>query len=144
VEHARTHGAQVWCGDEPLPPGLPDGNFLRPVVLSKVPQTSELLTGEVFGPVVSVLVADGPDEAIAIANSVPYGLSAAVFTPETSHALDTVQRLQAGMLHINRPTVGAYAHLPHIGTKLSQFGPPECSTEVMDFFTELRSVCVKY
>jgi aldehyde dehydrogenase (NAD+) len=113
-------------------------------VLSKVPQTSELLTGEVFGPVVSVLVADGPDEAIAIANSVPYGLSAAVFTPETSHALDTVQRLQAGMLHINRPTVGAYAHLPHIGTKLSQFGPPECSTEVMDFFTELRSVCVKY
>lgn len=102
------------------------------------------MTGEVFGPVVSVLVAESLDAAISIANSVPYGMSAAVFTRETALALETVQRLQAGMLHVNRPTVGAYAHLPHMGTKMSQFGPPECSPEAMDFFTELRSVCVRY
>lgn len=144
IGHARDHGARMHCGDEPLPPGLPGGNFLRPTVLSEVPPGSELLTGEVFGPVISVLVAEDADDAVAIANSVPYGLSASVFTRETSRALETVQWLQAGMLHVNRPTVGAYAHLPHMGTKMSQFGPPECSAEVMDFFTELRSVCVRY
>ncbi|MBQ1023945.1 aldehyde dehydrogenase [Micromonospora sp. C95] len=144
IGDARARGARIWCGDEPLPGGLPDGNFLRPTVLSDVPPDSELVTGEVFGPVVSVLVAESLDDAISIANSVPYGMSAAVFTRETALALDAVQRLQAGMLHVNRPTVGAYAHLPHMGTKMSQFGPPECSPEAMDFFTELRSVCVRY
>lgn len=93
---------------------------------------------------VSVIVAKGAAEAVSIANSVPYGLSAAVFTRDLASAHDTVQRLKAGMVHVNRPTVGAYAHMPHMGTKMSQFGPPECSPEVMDFFTELRSVCLRY
>ena len=144
VADARARGARVWCGDEPLPGGLPAGNFLRPTVVSDVPPDSELVTGEVFGPVLSVQLAASQDEAISIANSVSYGMSAAVFTRETASALESVQRLQAGMLHVNRPTVGAYAHLPHLGSKMSQFGPPECSAEVMDFFTELRSVCVRY
>jgi hypothetical protein len=40
--------------------------------------------------------------------------------------------------------VGAYAHLPHVGTKISQYGPPECSPQVWDFYTEWRSVCLSY
>jgi alpha-ketoglutaric semialdehyde dehydrogenase len=48
------------------------------------------------------------------------------------------------MLHVNRPGVGAYAHLPHVGAKASQLGAPECSPDVWDFYTDLRSACIKY
>jgi aldehyde dehydrogenase (NAD+) len=55
-----------------------------------------------------------------------------------------VERLEAGMLHVNRPGVGAYAHLPHVGSKASQYGPPECSPQVWDFYTEWHSACMSY
>jgi acyl-CoA reductase-like NAD-dependent aldehyde dehydrogenase len=144
VEDAKARGARVWCGEEPLAEGLPDGNFLRPAILSEVPADSPLVRCEVFGPVLSVLEADGLDQAVDIANSVPYGLSGAVFTRDVGRVFDAVAGLEAGMLHVNRPGVGAYAHLPHVGTKISQYGPPECSPQVWDFYTEWRSVCLSY
>jgi aldehyde dehydrogenase (NAD+) len=71
-------------------------------------------------------------------------MSATVFTRDLTTAMESVYGFEAGMLHVNRPGVGAYAHLPHIGSKLSQLGPPECSPEVWDFYTEWRSACISY
>jgi aldehyde dehydrogenase (NAD+) len=48
------------------------------------------------------------------------------------------------MLHVNRPGVGAYAHLPHMGAKASQLGAPECSPQVWEFYTDWRSACISY
>ncbi|WP_206324157.1 aldehyde dehydrogenase family protein [Streptomyces sp. HNM0574] len=145
VAAARRAGGTVLCGGGPeRRPGLPEGAYVRPTVVRDVARDSALAQEEVFGPVLAVLDADGFDDAVEVANSVRYGMSGTVFTASQSRAFEAVERLEAGMLHVNRPGTGAYAHLPHVGTKASQFGPPECSPQVWDFYTEWRSACIGY
>lgn len=144
VEKATADGAKVVVGGTRATEGLPDGYYVNPTVLRDVPWDSEIAQEEIFGPVLSVIDCDGFDHAIRISNSVKYGMSGTVFTRDPSRIFEALDRFEAGMLHVNRPGVGAYAHLPHMGAKLSQFGPPECSPEVWDFYTEWRSACISY
>ena len=145
VASARRDGGTVLCGGRrEQRDGLPEGCYVQPTVVRDVPWDSELAQEEVFGPVLAVVDADGFDDALRIANSVRYGMSGTVFTASQSRAFEAVERFEAGMLHVNRPGVGAYAHLPHVGAKSSQYGPPECSPQVWDFYTEWRSACIAY
>ena len=144
VETARRTGATVRCGGRRLTDGLPDGFYLEPTVLSDVAPDSEIAQEEVFGPVLSVIECEDLDHAVTIVNGVRYGMSASIFTTSQSSAFEALDRLEAGMLHVNRPGVGAFPHLPHVGTKASQYGPPECSPAVWDFYCQWRSACVAY
>ncbi|AJF70281.1 aldehyde dehydrogenase [Streptomyces vietnamensis] len=145
VAGAQRDGGKVVCGGGPEErPDLPEGCYVRPTVVRDVPWDSELAQEEVFGPVLAVIDADGFDDAMRIANSVRYGMSGTVFTASQSRAFEAMERFEAGMLHVNRPGVGAYAHLPHTGAKASQYGPPECSPEVFDFYTQWHSACIGY
>ncbi|MDI3384995.1 aldehyde dehydrogenase family protein [Streptomyces sp. B-S-A8] len=145
VEGAQRDGGKVLCGGGPEErPGLPEGCYVQPTVIRDVPWDSELAQEEVFGPVLAVVDADGFDDALRISNSVKYGMSGTVFTASQARAFEAVERFEAGMLHVNRPGVGAYAHLPHTGAKASQYGPPECSPEVFDFYTAWHSACIGY
>ncbi|MET9532982.1 MULTISPECIES: aldehyde dehydrogenase family protein [unclassified Streptomyces] len=145
VAGARRDGGKVLCGgDREERSDLPEGCYVRPTVIRDVPGDSALAQEEVFGPVLAVIDADGFDDAMSVANSVKYGMSGTVFTASQSRAFEAIERFEAGMLHVNRPGVGAYAHLPHVGSKASQYGPPECSPEVWDFYTEWHSACISY
>ncbi|MDQ8702712.1 aldehyde dehydrogenase family protein [Streptomyces sp. LHD-70] len=145
IEGAQRDGGKVLCGGGPeVRPGLPEGCYVQPTVIRDVPWDSELAQEEVFGPVLAVVDADGFDDAIRIANSVKYGMSGTVFTASQARAFEAVERFEAGMLHVNRAGVGAYAHLPHTGAKASQYGPPECSPEVFEFYTAWHSACIGY
>lgn len=148
IESARDDGAQVQCGGKAATVVVDgqelDGHYVQPTVLTGVAPDSEIAQEEIFGPVLAVISSTDFDESVAIANSVRYGMSATVFTQDPSTIFDGLQRLEAGMLHVNRPGVGAYAHLPHLGTKASQLGPAECSPETWEFFTELRTACLRY
>lgn len=117
---------------------------MQPTVLTEVAWDSELAQEEVFGPVLCVIDCDGYDDAMRISNSVKYGMSGTIFTQDPSLMFQALRDFQAGMLHVNRPGVGAYSHLPHMGAKASQLGAPECSPDVWDFYTDLRSVCIRY
>jgi aldehyde dehydrogenase (NAD+) len=143
IEKAVDEGAEIACGGKALTLDTP-GYFVEPTVLTNVAWDSALAQEEVFGPVLSVIACDGYDEAMRIANSVRYGMSGTIFTQDPSLMFQALQDFQAGMLHVNRPGVGAYAHLPHVGAKASQLGAPECSPDVWDFYTDLRSACIKY
>jgi acyl-CoA reductase-like NAD-dependent aldehyde dehydrogenase len=144
IETARGVGAKVVCGGRRATAGLPDGYYVQPTVLRDVPADSVVAQEEIFGPVLSVIDAAGFDDAMRISNSVKYGMSATIFTRSQSRTFEAIERLDAGMLHVNRPGVGAYPHLPHVGAKLSQYGPPECSPQVLDFYTGWRSACISY
>ncbi|MBO2448073.1 aldehyde dehydrogenase [Actinomadura barringtoniae] len=144
ITHAQEAGAKVAVGGSRATDGLPDGYYVQPTVLRDVPWDSEIAQEEIFGPVLSVIDCDGFDDAMRISNSVRYGMSGTIFTQDPATMFEALDRFEAGMLHVNRPGVGAYAHLPHMGAKLSQFGPPECSPQVWDFYTEWRSACITY
>lgn len=144
IESAKKAGATVAVGGEQATDGLPKGFYVKPTVLRDVPWDSEIAQEEVFGPVLSVVDCDGFEDAMRISNSVKYGMSGTIFTQSQSRAFEALTQFEAGMLHVNRPGVGAYAHLPHMGAKASQFGAPECSPQVWDFYTDWRSACISY
>jgi len=144
IDGAQDAGAKIACGGGRVIDGLPEGYYVAPTVLRDVPWNCEIAQEEVFGPVLSVIDADGFDDAMRISNSVKYGMSGTIFTQNQSRAFEALDRFEAGMLHVNRPGVGAYAHLPHMGVKASQFGPPECSPQVWDFYTDWKSACISY
>lgn len=141
IERAREAGARIAAGGKPVE--LP-GCYVSPTVLTEVAGDSEIATEEIFGPVLSVVDCSGYEDAMRIANSVRYGMSGTIFTEDAATAMRALDEFEAGMLHVNRPGVGAQAHHPHMGTKLSQLGPPECSPQTWDFYTEWRSACVKF
>ncbi|KQV19536.1 MULTISPECIES: aldehyde dehydrogenase [unclassified Kitasatospora] len=144
TRHALAEGAVAVTGGERRTEGVPDGWFMSPTVLDRVRPESYIAQEEIFGPVLSVIECDGFDDGLRIVNSVRYGMAAAVFTADASLAFEALERVDAGMLHVNRPGVGAYPHMPHIGTKQSQYGPAECSPQVWDFYTEWRTACIRY
>ena len=144
IDAAQDAGAKVAVGGERATEGLPDGYYVKPTVLRDVPWDCEIAQEEIFGPVLSVIDAEDFDDAMRISNSVKYGMSGTIFTADQSTAFEAINRFEAGMLHVNRPGVGAYAHVPHIGSKLSQFGAAECSPQVWDFYTEWKSACISY
>jgi aldehyde dehydrogenase (NAD+) len=117
-----------------------DAYLIAPTLLEGVPDGSYLSCQEVFGPVTSLYRFATLDEALARANAVEFGLSAAVYTRD----LHTVQRfaneLQAGILHVNSQTAGADVHVPFGGLKGSAWGPHEQGRAAMEFYTETVTV----
>jgi acyl-CoA reductase-like NAD-dependent aldehyde dehydrogenase len=144
IESAKRSGARVAIGGARATGSLPEGYYVQPTVLAEVPWDCQIAQEELFGPVLSVIDCDGFEDAMRISNSVRYGMSGTIFTQSQAHAFEALQKFEAGMLHVNRPGVGAYAHLPHQGAKASQFGAPECSPQVWDFYTDWRSACISY
>jgi acyl-CoA reductase-like NAD-dependent aldehyde dehydrogenase len=132
----------VTGGSRLLDDGLGDGWFYPPTVLADVASGSALAREEVFGPVIGFERVRSLDEAIAAANAVDYGLSAAICTRSLPAAQQFAAEIEAGMVRVNRSTVGAAFNAPFGGVKQSgtathreQLGPT-----VMDFYTISRTV----
>ena len=143
VAAANSDGAEVITGGGRLSDGaLADGHFYAPTVLAGVKAGTTMARDEVFGPVIGFERVASLDEAIAAANDVEYGLSAAICTRSLAAAQQFAAEIQAGMVRVNRPTVGAAFNAPFGGVKQSgtathreQLGPT-----VMDFYTISRTV----
>jgi aldehyde dehydrogenase (NAD+) len=120
---------------------LRHGNFVAPTVLAGVRPGMRVLDEEVFGPVCSVQPARDLQDAVALANDVPYGLSAAVCTNDLARAFAFIERSDAGIVHVNRSTPGGDPHMPFGGLKASTASPwREQGTEAARFFTEQQTV----
>jgi aldehyde dehydrogenase (NAD+) len=111
-------------------------------VLTGVRPGSDIASREVFGPVIGFETFTELDEAIESANAVEYGLSAAICTRDIAAAQRFAAEIQAGMVRINRPTVGAAFNAPFGGIKQSGTGMhrEQLGPTVMDFYTTSRTV----
>jgi aldehyde dehydrogenase (NAD+) len=108
-------GGTIVCG------GSVDGLYVTPTIVTGVTATSRIAQEEVFGPVVCVFPFDHEDEAVELANDVPYGLSASVFTADVSRALRVTRRLEAGDIWVNAAFV-RQTETPFGGWKQSGVG----------------------
>ncbi|MCE0765574.1 aldehyde dehydrogenase [Pseudonocardia kujensis] len=95
IERGRAEGAILTTGGG-TPEHLDRGWFMEPTVFARVDNDSVLAREEIFGPVLSVLPADGEEDAIRIANDSIYGLNASVFTEDLDKAHDVLRRMRAG------------------------------------------------
>lgn len=143
VASAVSLGAEVAVGGVRLTDGdLAHGHFFGPTLLVNATPDMPLSCNEVFGPVVGVEKVSGLDEALASANAVPYGLSAAIATSSIASAQRFAAEIQAGMVRINRATVGAAFNAPFGGIKQSGTGThkEQLGPTVMDFYTVMRTI----
>ncbi|MFB9051114.1 NAD-dependent succinate-semialdehyde dehydrogenase [Sphingobium indicum] len=118
VADAVGRGAEVRLGGR-TPEGA--GFFYPPSVIANVQPGSEILTTEVFGPVAAVIPFDDPAEAVALANATEYGLAAYVYTADLKRGLQLAERIEAGMVAVNRGLVSDAA-APFGGVKQSGLG----------------------
>ena len=144
-EVAKEEGAERRCGGGRLTGGdLAHGYFTAPTVYDRVGATSRLAQEEIFGPVLSVIRVKDWEEAIEVANNVEYGLTSSIFTRDVARAMEYVDEIETGMLHVNSPTVGGEAQLPFGGVKATGVGQREMGQTAIDFFTEWKTVYVDY
>jgi len=136
VEDARAKGAV-------LPVGCSvNGAIMQPTIVDGITREMKLYAEESFGPVVTVIRADGDDDAVRLANDSEYGLSAAVFSRDVTRALAVARRIDSGICHINGPTVHDEAQMPFGGVKNSGYGRFGSKASIGEF-TELRWITIQ-
>jgi vanillin dehydrogenase len=136
IADAVEKGAQIVSGGEV------DGLLHQPTVLRGVTPEMRIYREESFGPSVSIVEVDGPEQAIEVANDSEYGLSAAIFSRDVERAEQLARRIESGICHINDATVHDEPQVPFGGVKSSgwgRFGGEWAAEE----FTELRWISVQ-
>lgn len=137
-------GEPVVGGNRLTGPGYDKGYFVEPTVFRDVTPDMTIAQDEIFGPVLAVMKAKDFEDAMAIANQVPFGLSSSIQTTNLSRVFEYIYRAEAGLLTINLPSAGVEYQLPFGGTKDSSFGPKEQGPAALDFYSDYKTVYLKY
>jgi alpha-ketoglutaric semialdehyde dehydrogenase len=145
IEIAKKEGAELLCGGNRLTGAAYDkGYFIEPTIFSNVDSNMRIAQEEVFGPVLALMVADNLDDAVRIANDVKFGLSASIISKDLTRVHQFINRIEAGLITVNLPTAGVEYQLPFGGTKESSYGMREQGPQALDFYSETRTVYLKY
>ncbi len=145
IDAGRREGATLAVGGERLTDGPhAHGYFVSPAVFTDVHERMTIAQEEIFGPVLAVMRARDFPEAMRLANGVAFGLSASVQTQDVSRVFDFVNGIEAGLVTVNLPSAGVEYQLPFGGTKDSSFGPKEQGPNALDFYTDWRTVYLRY
>src|SRR5215813_2038983 len=145
VEIGKNEGAKLLTGGNRLESGAhAKGWFHAPTVFGDCSPKMRVAQEEIFGPVVSVIPIDSFEQGIEVANGVPYGLAASIYTRNVNQAFAAMRDLYTGIVYVNAPTIGAETHLPFGGTKQTGNGHREAAIAAIDFFTEWKTVYIDY
>ena len=136
LKDAVDKGAKLVAG------GKRTGTIWSATLLDNVNPQMKIYREESFGPVKSIIRVDGDDEAVSVANDTEYGLSSAVFSQNIQRAMGVAKRIQAGICHINGPTVSDEPQMPFGGTKDSGYGRFGGTAAIAEF-TELRWITIE-
>lgn len=137
-------GAPLCGGNRLTGPGYDDGFFIEPTVFAGVTEDMRIAQEEVFGPVLAIMKAKDFSDALRIANNTPFGLSASVQTTNLSRAFEAIYGMEAGLLTVNLPSAGVEYQLPFGGSKDSSFGPKEQGPAALEFYSDFKTIYLKY
>jgi acyl-CoA reductase-like NAD-dependent aldehyde dehydrogenase len=142
VARAIEQGAKLLLGGKRIHPDGLKGHFYAPTILTDVKHGSLPTTEEIFGPVISITVANDADEAIRMANDSNYGLGASIYTNNLEIAMRAMENIKAGTFWINDPLTDNDAG-PFGGMRWSGIGR-ELGAEGLDAFREPKHVHIDY
>jgi aldehyde dehydrogenase (NAD+) len=141
IEIGRGEGAKIAAGGERLK-RTTHGFYLAPTLFVDSSPSMRINREEIFGPVASVIRVKDYDEALAVANDTPFGLSAGIATTSLKHATHFKRNSEAGMVMVNLPTAGVDYHVPFGGRKGSSYGPREQGRYAAEFYTVVKTAYV--
>ena len=143
IEIGRKEGAKLALGGNALKDGrFAKGFFIEPTIFIDADPNMRIAQEEIFGPVVTVIKARDLKHAIDIANGVQYGLSSSIYTQDVNNSAIAERDLDAGIVYINAPTIGAEIQLPFGGTKRSGLGRKDAGGRggALDTFTKWKVI----
>lgn len=140
IARGAQNGGSLLAGGK-KPGGMP-GYFIEPAIFGNVDPASELAQREIFGPVLGIIPARNLERALEIANNVPFGLSAAIFTRDINRMLRFIKSAEAGMIKINGETAGVEPHAPFGGMKQSSSHSREQGRAAIEFFTSIQTIAI--
>jgi len=141
VQIGRKEGARLVQGGERLTRDT-EGYFMAPAIFTDSAPSMRINREEIFGPVASVIKVKNYDEALAVANETPYGLSAGIVTTSLKYASHFKRHAQSGLVMVNLPTAGLDYHVPFGGRKKSSYGPREQGAYAKEFYTIVKTAYV--
>ena len=145
VERAKAAGASVISGGHRLTGGgYGDGFFVAPTIIEHVGANDEISRSELFGPITCLYRVNSFDEAIALANDSPFGLTASIHTQNVNRAMTFLGRIQAGVAVVNGGTYGSEPHMPFGGLRQSGNGWREAGTQALDVYSDLKTIYINH
>ena len=137
INKGVAEGAELVAGGPGRPEGLEKGYYVKPTVFARATNQMTIAREEIFGPVLTIIPYKDEDDAVAIANDTPYGLSGYIYSGDINHARKVAKRIRAGNIHLNGAGVDATA--PFGGYKQSGNGR-EWGTLGVEEFLETKAV----
>ncbi len=134
----KAEGARLVAGGARVRRDSP-GHFLQPALFAEATNQMRISREEIFGPVAAVIRVRDYDEALAVANDTPFGLSSGICTTSLKHATHFKRNAEAGMVMVNLPTAGVDFHVPFGGRKASSHGPREQGRYAAEFYTTVKT-----
>jgi len=145
IEIGRKECGEPLCGGRRLTEGaFSNGYFVEPTVFAGVEESHTIAREEIFGPVLAIMRAKDFEDALRIANNIPFGLSSSIQTSNLSRAFEFIYRAEAGLLTVNLPSAGVEYQLPFGGAKDSSFGPKEQGPAALEFYSDYKTIYLKY
>src|SRR5260370_5289442 len=126
VEMGKNEGAKLLSGGDRLDSGVhAKGWFHTPTVFGDCSPKMRIAQEEIFGPVVSVIPIDSFERAIEVANDVPYGLSASIYTRNVNRAFQATRHLYTGIVYVKAPPISTDTPPPFLLTNQTRKHHPE-------------------
>jgi len=141
VKIAQDEGGRIAAGGQRLQRAT-EGFYMAPALITGTTPAMRINREEVFGPVASVIRVRDYDEALAVANDTPFGLTAGICTTSLKHAAHFKRHAEVGMVMVNLPTAGVDYHVPFGGRKGSSYGSREQGTYAREFYTIVKTAYV--
>jgi aminomuconate-semialdehyde/2-hydroxymuconate-6-semialdehyde dehydrogenase len=142
-DKAKAEGARIVMGGgtPKLDAPFSAGSFVEPTIWTGLPETSSVIRDEIFGPCCHIAPFDKEEEAVTLANDSPYGLATSIWTENLTRAHRVAAQIEVGITWVNSWFLRDL-RTPFGGSKQSGIGR-EGGVHSMEFYTELRNVCVK-
>lgn len=138
VKLAKEEGCEMVCGGERLKRPT-EGHYFAPTLFVRTRNDMRVNREEMFCPIACVIEAGSYEEALALANDTPYGLTSGIITRSLARASHFRRNMKTGCVMVNLPTAGTDYHVPFGGRKKSSYGPREQGRVAVEFFTAMKT-----